>query len=163
MIKGKIKAGRGLFIGNAGEYYIMAELLKRDVIAALAPRNNPSFDILASKGDFTFKIGVKTRSQGYPIWQWSVKKDRSIFHDLSEKGDFTVLVDLAMDIKDMNYYIVPTIIIDKWLESDFEKWLSTPGKNNRKHSPTNPKRNLEYRLHENELINYRNNWELMWE
>jgi hypothetical protein len=36
-------------IGNAGEYYVVAELLKRGVIAALAPRNAPAFDILATR------------------------------------------------------------------------------------------------------------------
>jgi len=49
-MSGKIKKGLGTLIGNAGEYYVMAELLKRDVIAALAPRNAPGFDILATKG-----------------------------------------------------------------------------------------------------------------
>jgi hypothetical protein len=39
MTKGKIKAGEGTLIGNAGEYYVVAELLKRSVIAALALRN----------------------------------------------------------------------------------------------------------------------------
>jgi hypothetical protein len=49
-MKGRIKAGEGVLIGNAGEYYVVAELLKRGIIAALAPRNAPSFDILATKG-----------------------------------------------------------------------------------------------------------------
>jgi len=32
--KGKIKSGLGTLIGNAGEYYVVAELLKRGIIAA---------------------------------------------------------------------------------------------------------------------------------
>ena len=47
---GRIKSGEGTLIGNAGEFYVAAELLKRGVIAALAPRNAPTFDILATKG-----------------------------------------------------------------------------------------------------------------
>ena len=50
-MKGQVKAGKGTLVGNAGEYYVMAELLKRGIIAALAPRNSPSFDILAAKRD----------------------------------------------------------------------------------------------------------------
>lgn len=74
-MNGKIKAGLGALIGNAGEYYVMAELLKRDIIAALAPRNAPGFDILATKGVKTVRIRVKTKSENYDIWQYSAKKD----------------------------------------------------------------------------------------
>ncbi|MEW6717261.1 MAG: hypothetical protein AB1345_07150 [Chloroflexota bacterium] len=35
-MSGKIKAGLGALIGNAGEHYVMAELLKRGIVAALA-------------------------------------------------------------------------------------------------------------------------------
>jgi hypothetical protein len=35
-MKGRIKAGEGSLIGNAGEHYVMAELLKRGIVAALA-------------------------------------------------------------------------------------------------------------------------------
>ena len=44
---GRIKAGEGSLIGNAGEFYVVAELLKRGVIAALVPRNTPAVDVLA--------------------------------------------------------------------------------------------------------------------
>jgi len=81
-MKGRIKAREGALIGNSGEYYVVAELLKRGIIAALAPRNAPSFGILATRGSHTVKIRVKTKSQEYPIWQYSVKKDGSIFRDL---------------------------------------------------------------------------------
>ncbi len=100
-MKGRIKAGEGSLIGNAGEYYVVAELLKRGIVAALAPRNAPSFDILATRGNRTVKIRVKTKSQEYSVWQWAVKKDGSIFRNLSKDGDFTVLVDLAMATKDL--------------------------------------------------------------
>ena len=129
-MKGRIKAGEGALIGNAGEYYVMAELLKRGIIAALAPRNAPSFDILATSNNRTVKIRVKTKSQEYPDWQYSVKKDGSIFRDLSKDGDFTVLVDLTMTTKDLKFYIVPTCRINVLLKNDFEEWVNAPGKNN---------------------------------
>ncbi len=53
---GRIKAGEGTLIGNAGEYYVVAELLKRGVLAALAPRNAPAFDILAVKGSVRYRV-----------------------------------------------------------------------------------------------------------
>ncbi len=91
---GRIKSGEGTLIGNAGEFYVAAELLKRGVIAALAPRNAPAFDILAAKGRKTVRVRVKTKSAEYTDWQWIVKKDGSIFRDLGQEDDFTVLVDL---------------------------------------------------------------------
>jgi hypothetical protein len=120
-MKGRIKAGEGARIGNAGEYYVVAELLKRGIVATLAPRNAPSFDILATKENRTVRIRVKTKSQEYSDWQWVAKKDCSIFRNLSEDGDFTVLVDLAMETKDLKFYVVPTYQIEAWLKEDFEK------------------------------------------
>ena len=67
-MSGRIKAGEGSLIGNAGEYYVVAELLKRSVVAALAPRNTPSFDILAIKGNRSARIRVKTKSAEYSVW-----------------------------------------------------------------------------------------------
>ena len=162
-MKGRIKAGEGALIGNAGEYYVMAELLKRGIIAALTPRNAPSFDILATKGNRTVRIRVKTKSQEYSIWQYSVKKDGSIFRNLSKDGDFTVLVDLAMATKDLKFYIVPTCRIDVLLKEDFEEWVSTPGKNNRPHDPKNKKRNLSQEKYAQELGKCLNKWEKLWE
>jgi hypothetical protein len=161
-MKGRIKGGEGTLIGNAGEYYVMAELLKRGIIAALAPRNAPSFDILATRGNRTVRIRVKTKSQEYPIWQYSVKKDGSIFRELSKDGDITVLVDLAMATKDLKFYIVPTYQINEWLEKDFIEWVSTLGKNNRPHDPANKKRNLSHEKHVQEINKYFNQWEKLW-
>jgi hypothetical protein len=76
-LKGKIKVGEGTLIGNAGEYYVVAELLRRGIIAALAPRNAPAFDVLATKGKITVRIRVKTTG-----WHYVTKKNGSIFRNL---------------------------------------------------------------------------------
>jgi len=161
-MNGKIKAGLGTLIGNAGEYYVVAELLKRDVIAALTPRNTPSFDILATKGNHTIRIRVKTKSQEYRVWQWSAKRDGAIFRDLSRDGDFTILVDLAMETKELKFYIIPTYKIDSWLKDDFDKWLKTPGKKGQQRSPTNPKRNLNEDTYSKKLSTCLNKWDDLW-
>jgi hypothetical protein len=160
-MKGRIKAGEGTLIGNAGEYYVMAELLKRGVVAALAPRNAPSFDILATKDNRTVRIRVKTKSHEYHVWQWMVKKDGSIFRNISKGGDFTVLVSLAMENKDLGFYVVPTYKIDEWLKEDFDEWVKRPGQNNRPHDPKNPKRNLSQE--QKGLSRYLSQWDILWE
>jgi hypothetical protein len=161
-MKGRIKAGQGTLIGNAGEHYVVAELLKRGVIAALAPRNAPAFDILAANLDKTIRIRVKTKSEEYDDWQWMAKKDGSIFRNLAEHSDFTVLVNLALDVHQLTYFIVPTPILNKWLTDDFEEWVRTPGVRGRPHDPGNKKRNLAYPRHRRQLSEYENNWDILW-
>ncbi len=34
---------RNSMIGNAGEYYVCAELCKRNILALITPKNNPLF------------------------------------------------------------------------------------------------------------------------
>ena len=159
---GRIKSGEGTLIGNAGEYFVMAELLKRGVIAALAPRNAPGFDILATKPEKTVRIRVKTKSEEYNEWQWMVKKDGSIFRYLQSEEDFTVMVNLTVETKNMDYFILPTSILNNWLYEDFKTWLATPGKGGRLHSSDNPKRNLKYITYAKKLDEYRMNWNLLW-
>jgi hypothetical protein len=159
---GRIKSGEGTLIGNAGEYFVTAELLKRGVIAALAPRNAPAFDILATDRERTVRIRVKTKTEEYDIWQWSIKKDGRIFRFLQDHGDFTVLVNLTKETKDMDYFVVPTSLLNQWLIEDFEKWLTTPGKNGQTHASTNPKRSLSYPKYGDRLKRYRNNWDSLW-
>jgi Holliday junction resolvase-like predicted endonuclease len=81
-LKGKIKVGEGTLIGNAGEYYVVAELLRRGIIAALAPRNAPALDVLATKGKITVRIRVKTKSHDNTGWHYVTKKNGSIFRNL---------------------------------------------------------------------------------
>jgi hypothetical protein len=157
---GRIKSGEGTLIGNAGEFYVAAELLKRGVIAAMAPRNAPAFDIIAAKEKKTVRIRVKTKSEEYENWQWVVKKDGTIFRYLSESNDFTILVNLTKETKDLAFFVVPTPMINNWLISDFNKWVETPGKNGRPHDKTNTKRHL--RMSQERLAPYLYNWEILW-
>ena len=160
---GRIKAGEGTLIGNAGEYYVMAELLKRGIVAALAPRNAPAFDILATKEGKTARIRVKTKSEDYEVWQWAVKKDGSIFRQLAEKGDFTVLVNLTSRTQNLEFFIIPTYLLNQWLLAIFKKWLDTPGKRGRGRSKTNPKRNLNRRQFAEQIEKYLDTWDILWQ
>jgi hypothetical protein len=160
---GRIKSGEGTLIGNAGEFFVTAELLKRRIIAALVPRNAPAFDILAINHEKTVRIRVKTKSAEYDVGQWSIKKDGAIFRLLQSQCDFTVLVNLTIETKDMDYFIVPTTLVNRWLMEDFKNWLATLGKNGRPRDPNNPKRNLGYSKYIDRLELYRNNWDSLWE
>ena len=161
-MSGRIKAGEGTLIGNAGEYYVVAELLKRGVVAALAPRNAPSFDILATRAGKMVRIRVKTKSEAYTDWQWSIRKDGSIFRDPAPTADFTVMVNLTEETKNLDFYILPTTILHEWLTNDFTTWVNTPGKHGRPHDPTNKKRHLNFPRYADRLKQYRQYWDLLW-
>lgn len=161
-VKGRIKAGEGPLIGNAGEYYVVAELLKRGIVASLAPRNAPAFDVLATKGPWMVRIRVKTKSEQYNAWQWNAKKDGAIFSDLHNCSDFTVLVNLTRLTRDLAFFIVPTKLLNQWLVSDFKKWVETLGRNGRPHDENNRKRNLGYLQYARILEPYRDEWDILW-
>jgi len=131
-VPGRVKKGLGTLVGNAGEYFVMGELLRRECIAALAPRNAPAFDILATRGGRTVRIRVKTRSAAKADkWQWTAKADWTIFPELGDADDdFTVLVTLPEDTKERPaYYVVPTALVDgrlRWRQVEFEKRGGSP-------------------------------------
>jgi hypothetical protein len=160
---GRIKRGEGVLIGDAGEYAVISELLKQDgVVAALAPRNTPWFDILATKGEKTVRIRVKTKSVGYKGWQWNVRKDgKTIFPNLHPNGDFVVMVDLGAASQSNHYYIVPTHTVDQWLKDDFDAWVRQPGKRGRPHDPQNKRRILWWPTY-GEKIKQHQDWEILW-
>ena len=74
---GKIKEGKGTTIGNAGEYLVVGELLKRGVVAVPAPRNNPGFDVVDKETgqrikrfdceDYAIRLQEKALRDGYII------------------------------------------------------------------------------------------------
>ncbi|HRH93668.1 MAG TPA: hypothetical protein PKV72_04025 [Candidatus Peribacteria bacterium] len=162
MVKGRIKAGEGTLVGNAGEHYVMAELLKRGVIAALASRNAPAFDILATKGNIDVRLRVKTKSEDYDIWQWNTHKDGTIFRLLNNERDFTVLVNLAMKSENLRFYIVPSIQLDKCLKADHAAWLAKRGKKGQKHSEANRKRHLNEKKHADVIASKLDAWDDLW-
>jgi hypothetical protein len=130
----KSKLSRGSTLtGNAGEHYVMAELLKRGVVAALAPRNAPDFDILATNGRKTARIRVKTKSERARGWRWNAKKDGSVFGRVRPSGDYIVFVHLAGDVGQVAYYIAKTASVAKWLKAGHSRWLATPDRDGQPH------------------------------
>ena len=160
---GRIKAGEGSLIGNSGEHYVLAELLKRGIIAAMTPRNTPAFDILATNGKESARIRVKTKSEQFKDYQWNLKKDDVIFRYLSRESDFVVLVNIKNSDSRPDFYIIPTSRVDSWLKGSFRKWVKTPGRHGRRHNPENKKRNLPSGTYERQLKQYKDKWDSIWQ
>ena len=66
---------------------------------------------------------------------WICKKSGALFLDMDDSGDFSVIVDLP-DVGAPDYYIIPTPNLEKILQESHQRWLNTPGKNERPHGDT---------------------------
>src|SRR5260370_14448010 len=106
MAKGDIKAGKSSIIGAAGEYFVRAELLERGWLAGLTPRGARDFDIVATKGDTTIHVRVKTKTAASKIFRWNRLTDGKVFRAPIRESDFCVLVDIGGDAPE--YYVTPT-------------------------------------------------------
>jgi len=158
------------FAGNAGEFFVLAELTRRGWTAALTARNNRAYDILAKRGDGFAAIRVKTKTSAFTLFQWNAKSNGSIFLEMTEKRDFCALVDIPDDNDGTpTYYVVPTTVIDKWLRDDFAMWVTTPGARGQQRAEDN-KRRLFYldddtgklgHGYRQRLAQYKGVWKLM--
>jgi hypothetical protein len=161
---GEIKEGKGTIIGNAGEYLVVGELLKRKIIAAPAPRGNPGFDVLATDGTNSLNIRVKTKTEASDSWVWVCKKDkqRTLFKNLRNQSDFIVLVDLKDPQTSPEYYIFPTIELDKRLRDIFDYWVKSPPKRGKPHDPNSRVFRIGFTLHQKDWLSKgKGNWALI--
>lgn len=161
MPKGVVKEGKGTLIGNAGEFFVAGELLRRGYVAALAPRNAPSFDILASARDRFIRVRVKAKSHPSKVWQWMAKSDGSLFREVKGKDDFCILVDLKSLGEPPCYYVIPTADVNRFMSEKRQVWISTPGRGGRPHDPTSRHHALDVTKHNDFLKEYLEKWDLI--
>lgn len=84
--------------GMSGEHFVTGELLRRGWLAAMVHGNSPLIDILASKGDRTIQIQVKTRHE-------DAKGDTSLAQAKFAEHIFYIIVDLHAE--GASYYVLP--------------------------------------------------------
>ena len=162
---GKIKEGKGSTIGNAGEYLVVGELLKRGIIAAPAPRNNPGFDVLATNGTNSLNIRVKSKTPAAKSWVWMCRRNdphKTILRNICGSSDFSVLVDLGGDDAKPEYYVIRTTDLDKELKAIYQRWLDSPPKRGKPRSADNLMRRIGDTEHQQKwLSQWKNKWSLI--
>ncbi|HFK1769206.1 TPA: hypothetical protein ACGXGV_001546 [Bacillus paranthracis] len=89
--------------GDSGEYFVAAELCRRNILVALPPQNAPLFDIIASDfiGEKTAYIQVKTTIADNQ-WGSHWHLNNSFLQKKSNENLFVVLVDAT---EHPQYYI----------------------------------------------------------
>jgi len=111
-------------IGNCGQYFVAAELERRDFTAALPLSNTQDFDILAISRltNKQYAIQVKTTAAGNLQWIMSLKSE-------TIKGDniFYIFVHLH-ELGTPDFYIIPSTILADSIREKYSKLLSNPRK-----------------------------------
>ena len=132
-----------VILGAAGEYYVMAELLRRGLIAAKAPEGVPNFDIVITDidGQRLAAIQVKTRrdfKSGDKGWHMKAKHE-----DLIADRMFYVFVDVGVDESSpVSFFVVPSKVVAKACKLSHAIWLATPNTKGASHKDSDMRRLL---------------------
>lgn len=137
--------------GVSGEYFVAAELSRKNHIASITLRNTKGVDILCSNSDATKTVGIQVKTNSGSVRSWMLNKKAEEYF----AGNlFYVFVNLNNnEIPD--FFIVPSKIVAKYTKDSHIKWLKTPGKKGRKHKD-NPIRKFS-----DPSEKYLNRWDLL--
>jgi hypothetical protein len=141
-----------VILGAAGEHYVMAELLRRGLIAAKAPEGVPNFDIVITDidGERLAAIQVKTRRDyqgGDKGWHMKAKHDQFVAEQM-----FYVFVDVGRDDDSaVSYFVMPSHAVAEACKVSHQIWLQTPGVNGRTHQDSDVRRLLP-KYHRNDRM-----------
>ena len=128
--------------GAAGEHFVMSELLRRGMIAALAPAGVPNCDILVTDdiGDRLCAIQVKTRRGKGSDRGWHMSKKHEA---LVSPALFYCFVDFAIGASAAPFtYIVPAPVVAETLAECHRAWLMLPGAKGQAHNDSDFRRFL---------------------
>ncbi|TLU71271.1 hypothetical protein FE263_17355 [Lichenicoccus roseus] len=120
-------------LGAAGEHYVMCQLLRRGMIAAIAPAGAPDVDIIVSdrEGHSLAAVQVKARqnTNGKSGWPLNRKHEGIIRSSL-----FYAFVDFGKTLTDPpRCWIVPSSVVAEAITDSHKSWLSMPGHSGRVH------------------------------
>jgi hypothetical protein len=156
-------------LGAAGEHYVMSQLLRRGLIAALAPVGVPTADIVVTDdiGDRACAVQVKTRRQIGRDGGWHMKAKHETIRGRSL---FYVFLSFPNEVDQLpDAFVVPSDVVADVLTVSHQTWLAQPGRNGRAHKDGEMRRFLPNYSHLglNEaygvgwLDRYRNAWDLL--
>jgi hypothetical protein len=127
-------------IGAAGEHFVMSELLRRGMIAALAPAGVPNCDIVVTDdiGERLCAIQVKTRRGKGSDRGWHMGKKHE---ELTSPSLFYCFVDFVMGTDEQPFtYVVPASVVATCLAENHRAWLLQPGAKGQPHNDNDMRR-----------------------
>lgn len=149
--------------GSSAQFFVAAELCRRNLVAVVTMGNTPNTDILCSNTEGTkfVHIQVKTFVPGNKTITVGKKAEKDF-----GKNFVWVLAGIPKpnSSDDFLYYIVPSADMAKNVKDQHQKWLATPGKNGQPHKPTDM-RSIHLppnkSLNDWDLKKYINDWEFI--
>jgi hypothetical protein len=156
-------------LGSAGEHYVMCQLLRRQLIAALAPAGVPNADIIVTDkiGDQLCAIQVKVRREIGSDGGWHMKAKHE---DIISPNLFYCFVDFGCSLTDQpKCWVVPSKVVAFVLRTSHERWLAAPGKGGQQHKdsvmrrllPSYEKHGMAPKFGKGWLDEYLEKWELL--
>lgn len=130
-----VKRVNTTILGAAAEHYVMCQLLRRGMIAALAPAGVPDADIIVSNrlGSSLAAVQVKARNNvGNGGWVLKAK------HETIRRALlFYAFVDFGASLETApQCWIVPSATVAEVIKENHDAWLATPGRNGQAHRDT---------------------------
>lgn len=125
-------------VGNAGAYFVAAELSQRGYVATVTSRNTDNVDVLASSPDGLKTVSIQVKSSGpeqrknFTRSWWMQKKHENVFSD----NFFYVFVDLKPGNEKPDFYVVPSKIVAEYIKESHASYLKTFGKNGKQRKDT---------------------------
>ena len=127
-------------VGTAGEYFVCAELCRRGYLALITPKNNPIFDVVASKQDGSKSIAIQVKTRSINNTQgWKLGKD--ITEKKNNKDLFVVLVNLEEDGLP-EFYIYEYDVLAERVQKNYEAYMNKPKRDG------NKRKEVEFRWHD---------------
>jgi len=124
--------GRAVLVGDAGEYYVIAEILQQGAVAGLTARNSPNYDAFATDGVRTVNLRIKTKSRDSRDWQWTMNEKHEVYSTVG-RNDFTILVSLRKVPTGPTFYVLPTRVLVRRLRDghlrNLKRWGGKRPKN----------------------------------
>ena len=141
-------------IGNAGEFYVLAQPAQRGYIAGKTDDGQTLIDVIATDPETlkSINIQVKTRNGAGDGWIMSAKNER-VFDGL-----WYVLIQLNGTDAVPDFYVFHSSFIGPWLHEDHYSWFAIPKRNGEPRKDSNMRR---FRPTEDELEKARDRWDLM--
>jgi len=146
-------------LGLAGEYYVLAQLSERGMVATLTLSNTKGVDILVTNQDINklYKVEVKTTNRkpiveklfgNKPFYYWIMGEKHE---KIVDKNLFYVFVNLQGENSLPKFFVVPSRYVARYVKWQHEHWLKSRMK---KVDPTNMRK---FRI-EADDEKYLNNW-----
>ena len=145
-------------VGNAGEFYVLAQLAQRGYIAGKTDDGQTLIDVIATDEETlrTVNIQVKSTLSENVLPSWLMNKKNEQVHE----GLWYVFVHVNSAEILPDFYMFHSSEIGKRIAEEHAAWLSEPKKNGETRKDSNTRQFIPTA---EELENHKGNWEKMFE